>query len=299
MNEKEPSDVVSAPKNAILPKTVFSWLVRVLQGAIIGVGAILPGISGGVLCVIFGIYQPMMALLAHPFKTFKTHAKLLLPVLIGGALGFVGLAGVVDWMFKSSYNVATWLFIGLIAGMVPSLFQEAGKEGRKTGAWVSLAVSTTVVLAILLFVKNAVQISIQPNIWWYFVCGLLWGVSLVAPGLSSSSILIYLGLYQPMTAGIKVLAPDVVIPLIVGVFLTILLLAHAVDHLFKKYYAVAFHMILGFVIASTVAIIPLVYKGTTEIILCAVCFAVGFVVAWLMDKLGKRIKPQEECTTTP
>ncbi len=110
--------------------TVYTnWIFRVIQGALIGISAILPGISGGVLCVVFGIYEPMMALLAHPIRTFKRYSVLLLPVLIGWVLGFWGLAGVVEWLFSSSYNPAVWLFIGLIGGMVPSLFKEAGKNG--------------------------------------------------------------------------------------------------------------------------------------------------------------------------
>ena len=68
---------------------VKRFLVRVVQGAIIGAGAILPGISGGVLCVAFGIYQPMMAVLAKPFKNFMRYWRLLLPIVIIGGIRFV------------------------------------------------------------------------------------------------------------------------------------------------------------------------------------------------------------------
>ena len=55
--------------------TIWGFFLRVIQGVIIGAGAILPGISGGVLCVAFGIYQPMMAVLAKPLKNFPKHWK--------------------------------------------------------------------------------------------------------------------------------------------------------------------------------------------------------------------------------
>lgn len=162
-NVPKPETFVQKVKNVF--KHTSRWILRVIQGAIIGAGAILPGISGGVLCVVFGIYQPMMALLAHPIKTFKIHAKLLFPVLVGWAIGFVGLAGVVTWMFSFSNNMAVWLFIGLIAGMVPSLYKDAGKEGRPKSAWISLIVSTLAILAILILVQSNTKLSIQPNIW--------------------------------------------------------------------------------------------------------------------------------------
>lgn len=273
-----------APRSVVL-----RWLFRVIQGAIIGAGAILPGISGGVLCVVFGIYQPLMELLAHPIRAFKVHFKLLLPVLIGLAVGFWGLASLVSIMLKASSATAIWLFIGLIAGMLPSLFKEAAKEGRPKGAWVSLVTSTLIILAILLFIQNAAAISIQPSIWWFLLCGALWGVSIVVPGLSSSSLLIFLGLYGPMTDGIHDLSLEVIIPLTVGIIGVTLISARGINYLFKKHYAVAFHMVLGFVLASTVVIIPMQYTNITEIIICAICFVSGFAVAWLMDRAGKRI----------
>ena len=67
-----------APQDKMTPA---KWLLRLLQGAIIGAGAVLPGISGGVLCVVFGIYQPMMELLAHPFRMFKKYYQMFIPIL--------------------------------------------------------------------------------------------------------------------------------------------------------------------------------------------------------------------------
>ena len=66
----------------------LSFLLKILQGSLIGLGAVLPGISGGVLCVIFGIYQTIMEFLANPVHTFKTHVPRLIPIGIGGAIGF-------------------------------------------------------------------------------------------------------------------------------------------------------------------------------------------------------------------
>ena len=62
-----------------------NFVLRLLQGVIIGVGGILPGVSGGVLCMAFGLYKPVMEVLASPRKNLKTHFGLLLPVGIGGA----------------------------------------------------------------------------------------------------------------------------------------------------------------------------------------------------------------------
>ena len=275
-------------------KRYLPWFKRVLQGAAIGVGAILPGISGGVLCVIFGIYQPMMSLLAHPIKAFRKYAALLFPVLIGWAAGFVGLAGVVDWMFSTSMDLAVCFFIGLIAGMLKPLFQEAGAQGRSKSSWVSLAVSFVVFLTLLIYLKIGNAINLQPNIFWYFICGVLWGVSLIVPGMSSSSLLIFLGLYHPMTAGIKVLAPNVIFPLIVGIIVFVSISARIVKKLFEKHYSVAYHSIIGFVIASTIMIIPTSYRSVWFALACFGTFLLGFAVTWLMGRKGQKVQKEEE-----
>jgi len=58
--------------------SVMQFVIKVLQGALIGLGAVLPGISGGVLCVVFGIYKTIMEFLADPFRKLKTHVPKLI-----------------------------------------------------------------------------------------------------------------------------------------------------------------------------------------------------------------------------
>lgn len=299
---------------AVKSDTPIQWLFRLLQGALIGAGAILPGISGGVLCAVFGIYQPMMALLAHPFRTFKKYFRLLFPVLIGWGLGFFLFAKLLNVLFNNaSYEYpATWLFIGLITGMMPQLFREAGKQGRTIKSWIAFAISTTVILTLLVLLQYGASISVSADIWdissiwWFLLCGLLWGISLVIPGLSSSSLLLYLGLYKTMTRGISEFSMIVILPMIIGIMLVTFLSARAINYMFDKHYSSSYHAVIGFVLASTIAImlpapgnteagmetIGIAYTGDiaiATILIWAACFAAGFAAAWLMDKAGQKI----------
>ena len=76
-------------------------------------------ISGGVLCVVFGIYRPMMAVLAHPFRNIRKYWKMFIPIAIGWAAGFVGLAGAIAKLLSLNAAVIVSLFVGLIAGTFP------------------------------------------------------------------------------------------------------------------------------------------------------------------------------------
>ena len=115
-----------------------NFLLRIIQGALIGLGAVLPGISGGVLCVIFGIYKTIMEFLADPFRKMKTHLPLLIPVGIGGVIGFLGIANVLSFFLEKYPAPSVCLFVGLIGGMLPSLFREAGEQGRSKASYVSM-----------------------------------------------------------------------------------------------------------------------------------------------------------------
>ena len=60
-------------------KKKINFVLRLFQGLLIGVGGILPGVSGGVLCIVFGIYKPLMEVLASPVQKLREHWKTLLP----------------------------------------------------------------------------------------------------------------------------------------------------------------------------------------------------------------------------
>lgn len=278
-------------KNRINIKTV---LLQILQGALIGLGAVLPGISGGVLCVIFGIYKPVMELLAHPFKNLKTHVPKLIPVIIGIGIGFLGIANLLAFFLKKYPAPSVCLFVGLIGGMVPSLWREAGERGRNKNSYVSLIIAMLIIFGILIGIKT-LSISIIPNFGWYVFCGFCLALSVIAPGMSFSTLLMPLGLYTPFIDGIGKLNFSILIPAGVGGLVTVILFANAVNLLFERHYSVAFHAIVGIVIAATIMIVPFASftVSLSQFIINLVFLAVGVISAGLLDKFNSVVN--KEC----
>ena len=264
------------------------WLRDFLCGALIGAGAILPGVSGGVLAVVFDIYRPFMEVLTRPRRAVPKYWKMLIPLGLGWAAGFMGFAKGISAAIALSAAATTWLFIGLIAGTAPSLFREAGKEGRSASAWGSFLLCAAAVFAGLFYVSRVVRVQVEPSFWWYNFCGALWGMGVVIPGMTSSSVMMALGLYQPMLEGLARLDLLVLSAALPGMFLTIALLARLVTWFFRRHYAAAFHGILGFVMASTLVIVPTEYAGAGEMALSALCAAAGFVLAYFLARMDKR-----------
>lgn len=272
----------------------MKFIIKVLQGALIGLGAVLPGISGGVLCVVFGIYKTIMEFLADPFRKFKTHVPKLIPIGIGGVIGFLGVANILSFLLDKYPAQSVCVFIGLIGGMLPSLFREAGEQGRSKASFVSMGVAMVLVFALLISLQ-IFSVQITPNFLWYIFCGCCLALSVIAPGMSFSTLLMPLGLYEPFVAGIGHLDFSVLIPGGIGGLATVILFAKAVDTLFDRHYSVAFHAIVGVVIAATIMIIPFASftASVGSFMVNVICLAVGAVAALYLDKFNQKFADQK------
>lgn len=265
-----------------------NFILRLLQGIIIGAGAILPGVSGGVLAVIFGIYRPMMETISNPKEGLRRYWRLFLPVLLGWAAGFLGGSGVILALFNHSETLATCLFVGLILGTIPALWKEAGQQVRTRASYGTMAVSFLALFSVLLAVQIGSFSTMQENFFSFLFCGVLWGFSFIVPGMTSSSILMAVGLLTPMVEGITALDPKVLVPWGIGMISVVLLFARLVNWLFKQHYSIAYHAVLGIVLASTLIIIPVSYEGVGEAILCIVCAVVGALLAHFSGRLQSK-----------
>lgn len=238
---------------------IKNGIMRIVQGIIIGAGAILPGISGGVLAVVFGIYRPAMELLTHPRRALQRYWRMLLAVGIGWAIGFLGGGSVILALFHQSETVATCLFIGLILGTLPDLWHEAGTQGRGNGSYISLIVSFLALFGALMAVKFSSFAEMPANFWGFLFCGVLWGFSFIIPGMTSSSIVMAL-------------------------------FARIVSRFFDTHYSIAYHAVIGIVLASTIIIIPTDFASTAEMVWGVACAILGAVLAYF----GSKLQPQED-----
>lgn len=264
------------------PKSLLSYVLLILKGALVGFGAILPGVSGGTLCVTFGMYHPIIETLSHPVTGLKKHGLRLILFVVGVAVGFVGLSDLTANLLEQNPTLITCAFIGFIIGTFPELWQDAGKEGRTKGSIVALAIGFAAMLGVLILLKINLSVNIAPGIAAYVFCGVLWGLSFIVPGLSSSSLLLFFGLYQPMLAGISSLNFAVLLPMGTGMALTVLLLSKGVEKLYSKYYNIASHVLLGIVVATTVMVVP--EDMRTALLAIVVCAAASIA----FSKLGQK-----------
>lgn len=265
-------------------------LIRVLQGIVIGLGAVLPGISGGVLSVIFGIYKPIMELLSHPVKNFRTHVPKLIPVIIGGIIGFLGVANILAFFLEKYPDPSVCVFIGLITGMLPSLFREADEQGKRRGSFLSMILCMAGIFALLIGLQMA-SVQVTPNFLWFLFSGFCLALSVIAPGMSFSTLLMPLGLYTPFVDGIGHFDMGILVPGAIGAIVTIICLSKAINALFDNFYSIAFYGIIGIVIAATVMTIPFSsFRSVETVFINVICILAGILAALLLDRFNSKIK---------
>ena len=279
-------------------------ILWVLQGFLIGLGAILPGVSGGTLCYAFGIYDNLLDVLSRPIKGIKKHWLMLIFVGLGGVLGFIGFSGITAALLAWNEPVVLCVFVGLIIGTVPELWRDSGEHGRGKASIIAMIISFVAIAALFYLCGNVWSIVIPATTWGFVICGVAWGLCFIVPGFSSSTLLLLFGIYEIMSDGISKLDMSVVLPLGIAMLATLLLLSKVMRFVFDKFHSIASHCIMGFVLATTLMILTkdciIDSLSPVNVIIYLVCLlggaAVGFLFTVLCGKLKKMTEEKDKIT---
>ena len=262
------------------------WLLRFVKGMFIGSGFILPGVSGGALAAIFGLYERMISFLANVTKDFKKNILFFLPVGIGALAGIVILSFGVSYLLGNFETIILWFFIGCIVGTIPALCLKVRQARRSTRDILILIASFAGGCLLLYLGENAIGGSVEANFFTWMIAGGLISLGIIVPGLSPSNFIVYMGMYKQMSDGFKTLDMSVILPIALGGLVTLALFSKLVHYIFRKAYPQLFHFIFGIVLASTVMIIPTNYTGF-DIVQYLACVAMLGFGTWLGAFMAK------------
>lgn len=280
---------------------MISWIARMLKGMIIALGFILPGVSGGVLAAILGIYERMIRFLAHIKENFVENVLYFTPVAIGMILGIAAFSYPVNLLLDNYKVIVLWGFAGAIIGTIPSLIKESVKESDRDRAdtvtfWLSFILS-----GVFLYSLNGMVGTLPANFLSFVLAGTLIALGILIPGLSPSNLLLILGLYTPMLTGFKRLDLfGTFLPIGIGGALALILFSKAMDYILKQYHSRVYHFIIGIVLSSTLLIVlpqsgnseSISYAGVSifTLVLAAFFFGLGIWLGIWMSQLEEKYK---------
>lgn len=283
-------------------------IVLVIKGFIMGIANIIPGVSGGTLALILGIYEKFIGAINHFFSNFKENFKFLLCVFIGIGLSLITMSNVIDYSYKNFPIPTTLFFVGLVIGGLPLLYKKVKgkKEKKEVSSWVIFGITFAIVIFMAISDKifgNVAQVDFSNmNLFSYillFIVGAIAAATMIIPGVSGSLVLMLLGYYYPVINTIKELSTFnnlgnnliILIVLGLGVLVGIVLIAKLIEFLFKKYETKTYYGVLGFIFASIIAI-PIATFSEIEITFNIVHIIIGIVVAFIGGviayKLGEK-----------
>ena len=216
------------------------------------------GISSGVLCVIFGIYEKLLNSVLGFFKNIKENFKFLFPIVLGTVLGVVIFSKILNY-FLYAYPLQTKsTFVGLILSTVPSLLKDINKKEKFRLHYIFFLIFALFIgIATVYLEKNMTVLSGTSYNYFYLVfCGFMMSVGIIVPGVSSTIILMLLGIYSSYLTSVSSLYVPILAPIGIGLALGCFIFMKVTKFLLDNYYAQTFYTIIGFTLGSILVIWP-------------------------------------------
>ena len=265
----------------------MKFFLDLFKGIIIGIGSVSPGVSGGAFAVMLGVYDKLTDAIANVFHNFKRKVITLFPLGLGIVIGILGFSRIMKYLFEFHESQVKFLFIGLMCGTIPSVIKDANKRGFKIPYLIPLIIAFGMTTVFTLLENNVINMipDTSPGLPALLIYGAIIGFGTIVPGVSSSFILMYIGVYEALLDGLVSFNLMIIIPVGLGFGLSILLFARIINFLFRRAYGYTYYAVLGFVLSSIIAIVPSTQLGL-ELVFGIVYSVLGISISLGCGKLS-------------
>lgn len=292
-----------------------SILYRLVCGVVMGIGGVLPGVSGGILAISLGVYEKMMLAIGNLFRSFRENIRYLLPLAIGTGIGILLTSNVLSMFIERYEPQMLSLFTGLVLGSMPELFGEVTLGGQKL-KWKHIFAALLGLAFVMLFALGESSVAVNEQVVKLsipvaLVSGAILSIGTVIPGISSSFILVYLGFYPAVIATIasvldfSTLANEglgaaiaqlgaSIVPLVAmsaGFAAVSILIIKLVNRMLARHHSASYAAVMGFVMGSVALVLPnIIAKFTLP---CLLFLAAGISLSYLEYRFMKKMTAQK------
>ncbi|MBE1554443.1 DUF368 domain-containing protein [Sporosarcina limicola] len=262
------------------------------RGFFMGISDLIPGVSGGTIAFILGIYDELLASISGFFsRNWKKHIGFLLPLGIGVGVALLSLSKVIKYLLENHHAPTQFFFLGLIIGVLPFIAKQADvKRNFKAGHFL-LIILLGVALASTAFIKpldaTPIMVLTGSNAVGLFFAGWAGSMAMLLPGISGSFILLLLGVYSTAIGALANLNFPIIAVIGAGVIVGFIVSSKAISYLLTHFTYVTFAIIIGLILGSVVVVYPGMPTGGAAIALSIVTFIAGLAVAKLFSSPNK------------
>lgn len=233
-------------------------MINFVKGFIIGIGKIIPGVSGAMLATIMDVYDKSIFYICNFKSNIKEGIRYLFPIGVGIVLSIILFSKIISMCLNKYYSITMLFFVGLIIGGFPFVINKV----KKKDYFISVVSFSLFFLISVFNINNSYVLRnnfIDTVI--YFFSGGIEAIGTIVPGVSGTALLMIVGTYDSIVYSIGNLTNfKIIFPFIIGIILFILLFVKLVDYLFRKYNDKMYAFILGVLVSSTVLLVIQVFK---------------------------------------
>ena len=260
-------------------------IVTAAKGAVIGGTMLIPGVSGGSMAMMMGIYDKLIMAVSNFRKDVKRHFLFLLWFCIGAGLGMLIIARPLLRLLEIFPFPTQFFFIGAVVGCVPMIYNKAKVSGFSwhVPIYILIGMAVVALLGLLPSGQSGESAGGAGQLVYLLIAGAIAAAALVLPGISVSCLLLMLGLYDSTMAAISGLQIMFLLPLFIGLCVGIILTTKLLDNLMTRRPRATYLLILGFMFASVLEVFPGV-PPLSQWVACLVCLAAGFFAIYFVSR---------------
>lgn len=263
------------------------------RGFFMGISDLIPGVSGGTIAFLLGIYDDLLRSISGLFsRKWKQHIGFLLPLGIGIGTTLLLFSKVIEFLLKEYYAPTQFFFVGLIVGVLPFLIRQAEVKTKFNMMHFLLLIIVAIVLASTAFIKPADSTPIttltMSNAVGLFFAGWAGSMAMLLPGISGSFILLLLGVYPTAIGALSNLNIPIIIVIGAGVIVGFIVSSNAINYLLTHYKYATFAIILGLIIGSVFVVYPGFPESGTPLVMSIIALITGLIVANIFTSLDQK-----------
>ncbi|MCA0972605.1 DUF368 domain-containing protein [Halobacillus litoralis] len=267
---------------------MWEWR-NIYRGMLMGASDIVPGVSGGTIAVVLGIYDRLIEAINGLFsKEWKEHLKFLIPLGLGVGTAILLLANLINFLFDNYPEPTQYFFLGLIIGVLPYLTHKADMKHNFHGKHYGILILGAIIVGSMAFFQTAETDPIEnfsaSTYVLLFFSGFIASSAMILPGISGSFILYLIGIYSTVTTGIEEFNFTIIGVVGVGIVLGIISMSKIVKYFLENHTSGTFALIIGLVIGSVFVVFPGIPEMQT-LIVSVVTFLGGLLAAWLLGRV--------------
>lgn len=265
-----------------------------LKGIIIGVGKIIPGVSGSMLAISMGIYQKMIDSINNFFKDFKNNFIFLSTIAIGVFVSIVFFSNIILKCLNDYYIITMFFFMGLIIGSFKDINKEITNISKKV---IALSLIGTLILG-LINVNSEFNIENSIIKFFYFIfVGFTDALTMVIPGISGTATLMMIGAYNKIMGTFSSLLDFtlfgsnfmIMLPFLIGMSIGIIFTVKLINYLFNNYKDGTYSAIIGFSISTIILMAIKCINSSYTFSDLIIAFIMLFIGFFLSKKINRYI----------